>query len=230
MLAILLDPEKTELADLSSRTEAADILLVGGSTGTDAEQLVLSLKSQTGKPVVLFPGNLQQFAPQADALLFLSVISSRNPDMLIGRQIEAARQIKQSGMETIPMGYILIDGGRHTAVETVSQSVPIPQEDKNLITDTAMAAELLGMKTVYLEAGSGAATPVSADIIQSVRQAVSLPLIVGGGICTPRQMMQAFNSGADIVVIGNHFERHPEDISLFAAAMTEINKNTGYDR
>ncbi len=222
MLAILLDPEKTALTDLNRRTESADLVFVGGSTGEGADRLTEALKKQTDKPVILFPGNIQQITDQADALLFLSVLSSRNAEMLIGRQIEAARAVRQSGIETIPMGYILIDGGTHSSVEHTTRSQPIPQTDIEQIVSTAIAAELLGMRLVYLEAGSGAKTPVSTDIIRAVRQAVSLPLIVGGGICTPEQMQQAFNAGADVVVIGNHFERHPEQIPLF-----RINESAG---
>ncbi len=137
--------------------------------------------------------------------------------MLIGSQVRAARRVRESGIETIPMGYILIDGGRLSSVEKASETRAIPATDTEQIIDTALAAELLGMQCVYLEAGSGAATPVAADTIREVRKAIALPLIVGGGICTLQQMQAAYAAGADIVVIGNHFEQHPEQIPLFAS-------------
>jgi phosphoglycerol geranylgeranyltransferase len=227
LLAVLLDPEKPFHPELFAQA-LPDLIFVGGSTGTNAEKLVHTLKSLNLKssilnlkssiPIILFPGNISQFTPEADALLFLSVLSSSNPDMLTGAHIRAARAVKQSGIESIPMGYILIDGGRESAVERTTGSAPIARTDIDRIVNTAIAAQLLGKQLVYLEAGSGAAVPVAPETISAVRKHLSIPLIVGGGICTPEQMKAAFAAGADIVVIGNHFESHPTDLPLFLQA------------
>jgi len=215
LFALLLDPEKTALEGLASRTAGADIVLVGGSTGGGSAPLVKALHEQTELPVVLFPGSIEQFCPAADALLFLSVMSSDNPEMLLHRQIQAARSVYRSGIESIATGYILIDGGTESAVARTTCSTPLCREDIQRIADTATAAELTGKRVIYLEAGSGAKIPVSTDIIRAVRKQISVPLIVGGGICTRQMMDAAFDAGADIVVVGNHLEHHPEDISLF---------------
>ena len=163
-----------------------------------------------------------QFSPSADALLFLSLLSGRNAETLIGQQVRAARAVQLSGIESIPMGYILIDGGKETAVQRVTHTQPIPQTDINQIIDTAIAAELLGKQLVYLEAGSGAATPVDADIIRAVRENTHIPLIVGGGIRSTEQMVDAFDAGADMVVIGNHFEAHPEELTDFCQTVQHL--------
>ena len=220
LLAVLLDPEKSFHPELFAQA-LPDLIFVGGSTGTNAEKLVHTLKSlnlQSSIPIILFPGNISQFTPEADALLFLSVLSSSNPDMLTGAHIRAARAVEQSGIESIPMGYILIDGGRESAVERTTGSAPIARTDIDRIVNTAIAAQLLGKQLVYLEAGSGAAVPVAPETVAAVRKHLSIPLIVGGGICSPEQMKAAFAAGADIVVIGNHFESHPTDLPVFLQA------------
>lgn len=223
-LALLLDPEKAQTEKLALRgAYLPDYLLVGGSTGGNTEVFIQHLRQQTDLPIVLFPGQIEQFSPAADALLFLSVLSGRNAEMLVGQQVRAARRVAQSGIESIPMGYILIDGGVETAVMRATHTQPLPQEAMNEIVDTAIAAELLGKRIVYLEAGSGAQKPVSEAIIRAVREAVHIPLIAGGGIRTTEQMTAAFNAGADIVVIGNHFESHPETLYSFARSVQRLN-------
>ena len=222
-LALLLDPEKADLSRLPlGGADLPDYIFVGGSTGGSIDAFVRSLRSLTSLPIVLFPGSALQFTPAADALLFLSLLSGRNPETLVGQQIRAARAVRTSGIESIPMGYILIDGGRPTAVQRVSHTLPIPQTDLSQIADTAIAAELLGKRLVYLEAGSGADTPVSQAVIRSVRAQISVPLIVGGGIRTPEQMSAAFSAGADLVVIGNHFESHPDQLPLFCRTLHNL--------
>ncbi len=226
MLAVLLDPEKTSLSDLPMlctylAQSAIDFIFIGGSTGSQSiDEFVKQLSiinCQLSIPIVLFPGSPEQVTPEADALLFLSLLSGRNAEMLIDSQVRAARKVRESGIETIPMGYILIDGGRESSVEKASGTRALPAEDVEIIVDTALAGELLGMRTIYLEAGSGAKTPVAIETIERVRRAISVPLIVGGGIRSVEGMKAAFEAGADIVVIGNYFEERPEDIPLFAA-------------
>lgn len=218
ILAVLLDPEKNKAChSLLPYVNSADIILIGGSTGTYQTNLINQLREYTSHPVVLFPGNVTQFTAQADALLFLSVLTARSADVLIEPQIQAAMPVRNSGIETIPMGYILIDGGRKSSVEVVTHSKPLPQSDIPDIVSTAIAGELLGKHLIYLEAGSGAKQPIAPIIIREVRQHVSVPLIVGGGICHPQQMIEAYEAGADIVVIGNYFEQHPEQLPLFMA-------------
>lgn len=220
-LALLLDPEKTNLEALPLSADVQpDYLFVGGSTGGDTTEFIRSIREKMQSlgisiPIVLFPGNPSQFSSEADAVLFLSLLSGRNPEMLVGQQVKAARGVKQSGIETIPMGYILVDGGTETSTMRVTQTQPIPANEIDTIVDTAIAAELMGKQVVYLEAGSGAKVPISSEIIAAVRSHISIPIIVGGGIRTPQAMQVAYEAGADIVVIGNHFEQHPEQLREF---------------
>lgn len=225
ILTVLLDPEKTPLTDLPSlaikmNEGGIDFVFVGGSSGSALlDTFVDELKRYVPEiPVVLFPGNLMQITHKADALLFLSVISGRNPEMLIGRQVEAAKILDEEQIDIIPMGYILVDGGRKSAVERASGTTAIPQTNVEEIVSTAVAGKLLGMQLIYLEAGSGALSPVSPLLVQQVKSRINVPLIVGGGICSVEQMHSAFAAGADMVVVGNHFEQHPEDIVLFGKA------------
>lgn len=214
MLAVLLDPEHT-IPFAPGQLDAADLILVGGSTGGISPHFIEQIRTRTHRPIVLFPGNPQQFTPQADALLFLSVLNAQDTDLIVGQQIAAAATVHASGIETLPMGYILIDGGKTTSVLRTAHATPLSQTDIPTIVNTALAGQMMGKQLIYLEAGSGAKTPVSIDIIQAVRDAISIPLIVGGGITTPDAMRAAFRAGADIVVIGNHFEQHPEQLHLF---------------
>ena len=178
----------------------------------------MELRHHTSAPLVLFPGNTAQFTPMADALLFLTLLNSRRAEVLIEPHIQVANIIRQSGIETIPMGYILVDGDRQSAVERVSGCTPIAHQAVADVVSHAVAGQLLGKQLIYIEAGSGAKTPVSIDTIRAVRQAIDLPLIVGGGVTSEEQMLAAFSSGANIVVIGNHFEQHPEDLPRFLQA------------
>ena len=226
MFALLIDPEKASDEWLRQMMSTVDgqqsivnsqlFIFVGGSQLREsAFDIVEKIKSLTSIPVVMFPGDTSQFADNVDALLFLSLASGRNSKYLIEQHINAAQTIKKSSVECISTGYILIDGGKHTAVERISNTSPYSTDNIQLITNTALACELLGHKIIYLEAGSGANHPVPQNIIKATRETISIPLIVGGGIKTPQQMLSAFDSGADLVVVGNHLESHPDDLSLF---------------
>ena len=231
-LALLLDPEKADLSALPVTADCRpDYIFVGGSTGGDTTAFVRALKKKlsTGSvpfrlstvPIVLFPGNAEQFTPEADAILYLSLLSGDNPEYLVRQQVRSARRIHASSVEAIPTAYILIDGGVETSTMRVTGTRPLDPsnaEGIQTIIDTCIAAELMGKRVIYLEAGSGAPTPVSPDIIKAVRAATSLTLIVGGGIRTPEAMHAAWDAGADIVVIGNHFESHPESLADFVRA------------
>ena len=220
-LALLLDPEKAELSRLPiSESCFPDYIFVGGSTGGDPTEFVRNLKSQISNlkspiPIILFPGNSSQFTPEVDAVLYLSLLSGRNPEYIVGQQIKSARAIREAKVDFVPTAYILIDGGVETSTMRVTDTQPISQTDIDTIVDTCIAAEMMGKQLIYLEAGSGAINPVSPEIIQAVRAKTSVPLIVGGGIRTPEAMNAAYAAGADIVVIGNHFEEKPEDLALF---------------
>lgn len=220
-LALLLDPEKANLDALPITADChPDYIFVGGSTGGDTTEFVRALRNKLPitnhqLPIVLFPGNSSQFTPEADAVLFLSLLSGNNPEFLVNQQIKSARAIHDSHMDFVPTAYVLIDGGVETSTMRVTQTKPLDPTDIDAIVNIAMAAELMGKKAIYLEAGSGAKVPVSPEIIKAVRANTSITLIVGGGIRTPEAMNTAYKAGADIVVIGNHFESHPEELSKF---------------
>lgn len=213
MLAILIDPDKMPLQQLSAFVQKVNVsmathIFVGGSTVEDhvTEELVFELQKQTKLPIVLFPGDITQISNHADALLFLSLISGDNPDYLIKKHISAVAQLRHSNLEVIPTGYVLIENGKETSVEKVTQTKPIPRQNMQQIMDTAKAGELLGMKLIYLEAGSGALHPIPAQIISAVKNELNIPLIVGGGIRSKQELKTAYQSGADLVVIGTAFE------------------------
>lgn len=222
LLALLIDPEKqSSLQAILPYLSLPDMIFVGGSTGDQADACVELLRQFTNCPIVLFPGNIEQFTPKADALLFLTLLNARTPDILIQPHIQVAQRVLHSGIETIPMGYILIDGERKSSVEIATNCTPIPQKELDTIISTAIAGQLLGKQLIYLEAGSGAKTPVAPDIIRAVRAQLNTPLVIGGGICTPAAMLQAYDAGADIVVIGNHFEQKPDEIVGFVRIKRE---------
>ena len=220
MLAILLDPDKcvgevleNTLAQLKSCSP--DFIFIGGSfTNRSSEELLNNLSTSV-VPKILFPGDASQFTPRADALLFLSLLSGRNTDYLIGQHVRSAEEIKKSGIEVIPTAYLLIDGGKKSAVEQVSQTKPIDADDINTCVSTAIAGELLGMKMIYLEAGSGALNTVSTSMIKAVKNSLNVPLIVGGGIKSTNQLKNVLDAGADLVVVGNVFETETNKISDF---------------
>lgn len=213
LLAVLIDPEKIDILNISSffkkvHQSIATHIFVGGSTDKNkrTEQVVIAIKKATKLPVILFPGDVNQITNKADAILFLSLLSGRNPEYLIEQQIKSVSFLKNSNIEIIPTGYILIDGQKETAVQKVSNTKPISQNNIELILNTALAGEYSGKKLMYLEAGSGAAVPADAIIIESLKANLTTPLIVGGGIKTKKQLEIAFSAGADLVVIGTAFE------------------------
>lgn len=217
LLAVLIDPEKIKLQQVHSFIQKVNLSLathifVGGSTDqyNDTERIVVEIKKYTTLPVILFPGDVNQVTPKADGILFLSLISGRNPEYLIDQQIDAALTVQKSNLEVLPTGYILIDGGTETSVQKVSQTNPIAQDDYNLILKTALAGQFSGKKLIYLEAGSGAKIPVSSVIINCVKSELKVPIIVGGGIRSIQQLNNAYNAGADMVVIGTAFENNPD--------------------
>jgi len=217
LLAILLDPDKLSqdtIAEIIDQIhhKKVDFLFVGGSVvkkGITAK-FVQNLKTISQIPIVIFPGDFEQITHEADAILFLSLLSGRNPEYLIEQQIKSVPAIKKSNLEVISTGYILIDGGKETAVQRVSNTKPISQENGALIVQTACAGMYAGKQVIYLEAGSGALQPVNPKIIQEVRENITIPIIVGGGIKTKDQLQKAYQNGADLVVIGNGFEENKQ--------------------
>lgn len=212
-LAILVDPDKFVISEavvfLAQIPEQTTHVFVGGSSVLDkaTELLVNALKEQTTLPIILFPGDYRQLTPGADALLFLSLISGRNVEYLIEQQLNAVSQLKAAKLETIPTGYILIDGGNQSAIARVTKTLPMSQDHIELIVETALAGQYMGAKLIYLEAGSGALFPVKPDIIAAVKKEIDIPIIVGGGIRKESQKQAAYLAGADMVVMGTAFEK-----------------------
>lgn len=216
LLAVLIDPEKMELAKVHSfiqkvNSSIATHIFVGGSTDKDKkiESVVVEIKKYTTLPVILFPGDANQVTDKADGILFLSLISGRNPEYLIQQQVDSALEIQRSNLDVIPTGYLLIDGGNETSVQRISGTKPIAQSEYELILKTALAGEFSGKQLIYLEAGSGANLPVNSSIISLVSENIKIPLIVGGGIRNTEQLNKAYQAGADLVVIGTAFEKDP---------------------
>lgn len=212
LLSILLDPDKLDLKDaermVQKAEKLADFLLIGGSTDEyfKTEKAVKAIKQYTKLPLLLFPGDYTQLTDQVDAVLFLSLLSGRNPEYLIEQQIKAVPFFQNKKMEAIPTAYILVEGGKESAVQRVSGTKPISQSEVFKIVATAVAGQLMGKQLVYLEAGSGAEFPVNLEIISEVKKSVDIPLIVGGGIRTQEQLRLAYEAGADIVIVGTAFE------------------------
>ena len=199
--------------------------MVGGSlTLNNTEKLITKLKQQTQIPVILFPGNAMQFTPKADAILFMSLLSGRNPEFLISNQVITAPAIKRSGIQSISTAYILIDGGKKTSVEYISNTQAIPADKHEITLATCMAAELLGFKLIYLEAGSGAKNTVPEALIKIVKSNINLPLIVGGGIRNTEKAQKLYYAGADILVIGSKTEETPGFIDDLCKIRNDFNR------
>lgn len=212
--AVLIDPDETDTPELEklillSQQAGVDYFFVGGSlVVTDRMvHIIQYLKQYSNIPVIIFPGSVQQVCAEADAILFLSLISGRNPDLLIGNQILAAPFVKKSGLEAISTGYILVDGGAPTTVSYISNTLPIPNDKNDIAVCTAIAGELLGMKLIYMDSGSGAKKAIPAEMLAAVSKNISIPLIVGGGIRTPEKAYENCQAGADIIVVGNAIEK-----------------------
>lgn len=219
LLAILLDPDKLVVENLSNLIQKinqspATHIFIGGSSfdGNHLDELIILLKAQINLPFLLFPGNPSQISKEADGILFLTLLSGRNPDYLIEHQVNAVPIIKKTNLEVISTGYILIESGNETAVERVSQTKPLDRNNHNYTLQTAQAGEFIGNKLIYLEAGSGAKLSVPKEMITLVAQNIKVPLIVGGGIRSKQEIENAYNAGADVVVIGTAFEN---DINFF---------------
>jgi len=218
-IALLLDPDKTRGDAMQNILQIAencrtDFIMAGGSlTFSSIDQMIDGIKKQCNIPVVLFPGNLLQLSHKADTILLLSLISGRNPELLIGNHVIAAPFLKNVKHKLVSVGYILIGCGSKTSVEYISQTEAIPADKPDIVVATAIAGEMLGLTMIYLEAGSGALHPVPINVIQSVRQNIKIPLAVGGGIRDKNEVEAIFRAGADLIIIGNGCEKNPELLS-----------------
>lgn len=226
--AVLLDPDKITRTDMPRLAHVCneagvDYVLMGGSLIIDQETdaCIRLFKDESSIPVILFPGSPAQVSPFADALLYLSLISGRNPDLLIGQHVVSAPVVKASGLEIIPTGYMIIDGGVPTTVSYMSHSAPIPANKPDIALCTAWAGEMQGKKVIYMDAGSGAENPISEEMIQRVSSQIEVPLFIGGGIRTPEKVYANCKAGANVVVVGNAVENNLTYIKELAAATKE---------
>ena len=214
-VALLLDPDKASAEGLKITLRIAsecktDYILAGGSlTFNSIDNLIDTIREFCKIPIVLFPGNLLQLSLKADAILLLSLISGRNPELLIGNHVIAAPYLRSVREKLISVGYILVGSGKKTSVEYISQTEAIPADKSDLVVATALAGEMLGFHMIYLEAGSGAENPVPTEIISAVRENVSIPIAVGGGLRSRQEISDAFNAGADLIILGNGCEKNP---------------------
>ena len=224
--AVLIDPDKVNNENIPSLIRSAleakvDYLFVGGSLviSNYLDECIQLIKKNCDIPVILFPGSPSQISKYADALLYLSLISGRNPELLIGQHVISAPAIKQSGLEIMPTGYMVIDGGAPTTVSYISNANPLPADKTEIAMCTAMAGEMLGMKLIYMDAGSGAKKAISEAMIEKVSSCIDIPLIIGGGISTPEKAYLNCRAGADVIVVGNAIEKDPSLIKEMADAI-----------
>jgi phosphoglycerol geranylgeranyltransferase len=231
--ALLIDPDKIsirgEAASLDelirlSVSAKVDYLFVGGSLviSNHLDECVRRIKENCAIPVILFPGSPSQISKYADALLYLSLISGRNPELLIGQHVVSAPFVRQSGLEIMSTGYIVIDGGAPTTVSYISNANPVPADKSEIAMCTAMAGEMLGMKLIYMDAGSGAKRPISEHMIEAVAKSISSPLIVGGGITQPEKAYLDCKAGADVIVVGNAVEKDSSLIREMSDAIHSV--------
>lgn len=234
--AVLVDPDKVSPSEMQYLAElcndaGVDYLLMGGSLlmAHQLEVCIQRFKAESDIPVILFPGSPAQVTPYADALLYLSLISGRNPELLIGQHVASAPMVKASGLEVISTGYMIIDGGTATTVSYMSNSAPIPANKADIALCTAWAGEMQGKHIIYMDAGSGARTPISEEMIHKVSSHISLPLFIGGGIQTPEKVFANCKAGANVVVVGNAIERDPMLIRELAQATKEATSSVDKD-
>jgi phosphoglycerol geranylgeranyltransferase len=227
--ALLIDPDKVDAAKTESLTELAvkarvDYLFVGGSlvVSDHLDQVVQQIRSLCKIPIILFPGTPSQISPFADALLYLSLISGRNPELLIGQHVISAPAVRKSGLEIISTGYMVIDGGAPTTVSYISNALPIPSDKNEIALCTAMAGEMLGMKMIYMDAGSGARRPISTEMIERVAANIDIPLLIGGGIQNPEKVYLNAKAGADLIVVGNAIEKDASILTEMVAALQAV--------
>lgn len=227
--AVLIDPDKVNPSAVEqlvrlSVDATVDYFLVGGSLviSNQLDEVVQQIKASCDIPVILFPGSPSQISNYADALLYLSLISGRNPELLIGQHVISAPFVKQSGLEIISTGYMVVDGGAPTTVSYISNATPLPSDKNEIAMCTAMAGEMLGMKVIYMDAGSGAKRAISEHMIQAVAQQIEVPLIIGGGITDPEKAYRNCKAGADVIVIGNAIEKNATLIREMAAAIHSV--------
>ena len=228
--AVLIDPDKVRLGNMDKVLQLAveakvDYFFIGGSLVVNnmLDECLQSIKDTCHIPMILFPGNSFQLSYRADAILFLSLISGRNAELLIGNHVIAAPYLKMSPLEILPTGYILVDGGKATTVLYMSNTRPIPAGKDDIAVCTAMAGELLGLKLMFMDAGSGAQSPIPESMIESVSGAIEAPLIVGGGIRSPEKALAKVKAGADLIVVGDAIEKDPMLISEISAAIHSVN-------
>lgn len=229
LFAILIDPDKQKNSVLSLIVQKAneanvDYFFVGGSllTNDNLEECIKTIKNNSNIPVILFPGNAMQINKNADGILFLSLISGRNPELLIGKQVISAPILKQTSLEVISTGYMLIDSGKPTTASYMSNTLPIPRNKNGIATSTAIAGEYLGMKLIYMDGGSGAEKPIEIDMIKQVSNQINIPLIVGGGICNAQKAIDNCNAGADLIVVGNAIEKNADLILEISKAVHSV--------
>ena len=227
--AVLIDPDKVnksvldELIELSTAAKV-DYLLVGGSLviSNHLDECVQHIKQSCDMPVILFPGSPSQISKYADALLYLSLISGRNSELLIGQHVVSAPFVRQSGLEIMPTGYIVVDGGAPTTVSYISNAAPVPADKNEIAMCTAMAGEMLGMKLIYMDAGSGAKRPITENMIKAVADHIEAPLIIGGGILQPEKAYLNCKAGADVIVVGNAIEKDASLIKEMSDAVHSV--------
>ena len=229
LFAILIDPDKQKNSDLlliikNANKSKVNYFFVGGSLliNDNLNDCIKTIKENSKIPVILFPGNTMQINPEADGILFLSLISGRNPDLLIGKQVISAPILKQTELEIISTGYMLIDSGKATTASYMSNTVPIPREKNAIATSTAIAGQYLGMKLIYMDGGSGAEQPITKNMIKQVSNCIDIPLIIGGGICNAKKAIENCEAGADLIVVGNAIEKDPSLILDISQAIQSI--------
>ena len=232
-IAVLVDPDKVDDPAklkhliLLANENCIDFFFVGGSliTTSNLSEVIQAIKEDINIPVVLFPGSSLQIDPGADAILFLSLISGRNPDLLIGQHVQAAPILKNNRIEVLPTGYMLISSGRTSSVAYISNTTPIPEDKYSLAACTALAGQMLGLRLIYLDAGSGAEREISPRMISAVRKSVQVPLLVGGGINTAQKALHALEAGADMIVIGNALEKSPDLLTEISDKVYDWNRS-----